>query len=83
MTVSRSNLDGQRTPSARFRKEFSSCSCRGGPGGPFHTVAVVDIPGGTGPLAVGELTGDGIPDLLVVREDGKLQVVKATVEVKP
>ena len=55
----------------------------GGFAGPFREIGVIDVPGGMGPLCVGELSGDGLPDVLVAREDGKLQVAKAVGEVGP
>jgi tetratricopeptide (TPR) repeat protein len=83
MEVADLNSDGADDVAVLYPEELRVYLNAGGPGGPFHEVGVVDIPGGTGPLATGEFTGDGVPDLLVAREDGKLQVVKAIVEVLP
>ncbi len=83
MEVADLNNDGADDIAVLYPEELRVYVNAGGPGGPFHVVGVVEIPGGTGPLAVGEFTGDDIPDLLVAREDGRLLVVKATVEVEP
>ena len=83
MCVADLNSDGADDVAVLSPEKLTIHINAGDPAGPFHLIGVVDIPGGTGPLAVGEFTGDGIRDLLVAREDGKLQVVKATMEVLP
>ncbi len=82
MEVADLNLDGFDDVAVLYPDKLSVHINAGGRGGPFHTVGLVTIPGVRGPLAVGEFTGDDIPDLLVTLKDGKLLVVKATVEVK-
>ena len=51
--------------------------------GPYHAVARVKVRGAVGPVALGRFSGDGVPDILVGREDGKLQVVRAFVGAPP
>ena len=46
-------------------------------GEPFVRAARVEVPLATGPLAVGELTGDGLADIAVALDDGKLRIVRA------
>jgi hypothetical protein len=83
MEVADLNSDGADDIAVLYAEELRVYLNAGGLAGPFHSVGTIDIPGGTGPLVAGEFTGDGILDLIVAREDGRLQVVKATMEVLP
>jgi len=83
MCVADLNSDGADDIAVLSPEKLRIYLSAGRAAGPFRIAGVVDIPRGTGPLAVGEFTGDGIRDLVVAREDGKLQVVKATMEVLP
>jgi tetratricopeptide (TPR) repeat protein len=82
MEVADLNLDGFDDVVVLYPDKLSIHINAGGRDWRFHALGVVAIPDVSGPLVVGEFTGDDFPDLLVALKNGKLLVVKATVEVK-
>ena len=60
-----------------YPEELRVFLSEGAPEGPFTQVATVGIPPATGPVVAGEFTGDGLTDILVLLDGGKLQVVRA------
>ncbi|MHC4504021.1 MAG: hypothetical protein ACYTFI_12000, partial [Planctomycetota bacterium] len=51
--------------------------------GSYHAVAKVKVEGAVGPIALGRFSGDGVPDILVGLENGKLRVVRAFLGAPP
>ena len=78
MAVADMNSDGNDDIVVLYPEQARIFLSGGSPAGPYTPAATVDIPGAIGPLACGDFIADGRPDMVVVLDDGKLQIIEAT-----